>query len=50
MEKGLIGGALLVGLFSWAPFDQHWPLLLSLKTMYSHLLDSAAMFFFTMHW
>ena len=50
MGKGFIGGALLVGLFSWAPFDSSLPLFMSIKTTYVQVLNGVAEWFFGMGW
>ena len=50
MEKGFIGGALLVGLFSWVPFDRSLPLVVSIKTTYIHVLNRVAEWFVGMGW
>jgi hypothetical protein len=46
--KGLLGGALIVGLLSWVPLNQHWPLIVAAKNIYDSLLDRAAMLLFSL--
>jgi len=49
MGKGLFGTALFVGLFAWAPWNQSWPILISLQRTCGQLLDRVALLFLSWH-
>ena len=43
MVRGLFGGAVLAGLFGWAPLSQNWAALATMQAAYNAWIDTVGM-------